>query len=270
MSKIVIVFIGLWISTNTTLAASKMKFGCTKPLRIGLYEMGILYSSQTKKGADKDVAEILSQKTKCPVEYVVMPRARIWQLIERGELDITLSALANNEREAFAAFSPYVLAENYAILDKSLHKVKTLEDLASLPKEARVNVGVVRSFAYGKEIDAFLKTAKERGIVIEFANLNELFEAVEKNQVKITFGSIEALQDFVNRPNIKDHIVVRSVMKDKIPAHVVFSKKNFTAEQLKAWDEVVTSLLKDGTVKKVFRKYIPEKIYSDFSIKTRF
>lgn len=270
MNKIGTAFIILLISTSATLAASAVRFGCTKPLRIGLYEMGILYSSQTKKGADKDVAEILSQKTNCPIEFVVMPRARIWQLIERGELDITLSALANDEREAFAAFSPYVLAENYAILDKSLHKVKTLEDIASLPKEARFNVGVVRSFAYGKEIDAFLKTAKSRGIVIEFASLNELFQAVEKHQVKVTFGSLEALQDFVNRPNVKDHIIVRSVMKDKIPAHVVFSKKNFTPEQLKAWNEVVAGILKDGTVKKVFRKYIPEKIYSDFSIKTRF
>ena len=245
------------------------KFGCEKPLKVGLYEMGILYSSVTKQGADKDVAEILSQKTNCQIEFSAMPRARIWQLLEDGELDFTLSALTNPDREKFARFIPYVLAENYAILDDSLRKIKSLEDMMTISKEARVNVGVVRSFSYGPEIDNFILMAKNKGIVIEFAHLNELYEAVEKKQVMITFGSIEVLQNYVQRPNVKNHIVVRSVMKDKIPAHVAFSKKQFTPEQLNAWNEVISISLKDGTFKKVFKKYIPEKLYSDFSIKTK-
>lgn len=268
MNKIVVTIFVTLMAQNIWAMASE-KFGCAKPVRVGLYEMGILYSNETKKGADKDVAEILSQKTNCPAEFIVLPRARIWQMLERGELDMTLSAIANPEREKFAAFFPYVLAENYAILDKSLHRIKSLEDMMSIPKEARINVGIVRSFAYGKEIDEFIKRAVERGIVIEFADLNDLYQAIEKNQVKITFGSLEALQVFVNRPKVKDHIIVRSIMKDKIPANVALSRKNFTDAQLNAWNEVVTGILKDGTVRKAFKQYVPEKIYSDFSIKPR-
>lgn len=266
LQKLYLVFILLIFSVQLMAQKIDQKFGCKRPLKVGLYEMGMLYSSQTKKGTDKDVAEALEKLTNCKFQYMVLPRARIWQLIETGELDITLSGVVTEEREVFAAFYPYGLGKNHIILDKNLPKVKTLQDVLNLPKDVRVNVGVVRSFSYGKEIDNFIAEAKKRGMVIEFPDLVELASAIEKKRVKVTFASLVVLHDFLKSPTVKENVLIRDLTADMITANLVLSKKNFNKKQQEEWAFVVKKMLGSGEMKRIFQEYFPNLNYQNYAV----
>ena len=95
----------VFCAASPTLAADKPD--CDRPLSLALHDHGLLYSGQTGEGIDKDVADELIRRSGCKVSVTVMPRARIWQLIESGGLDFSLSGITNEARDRFASFAWY-------------------------------------------------------------------------------------------------------------------------------------------------------------------
>ena len=55
---------------------------CSRPYSLALHEHGLLYAGQTGEGIDKDVADELARRSGCRIAVSVMPRSRIWQLID--------------------------------------------------------------------------------------------------------------------------------------------------------------------------------------------
>ena len=80
---------------------------CSRTYTLAFHDHGLLYSAETNTGIDKDVADELIRRSGCKVTVSLMPRARIWQLIESGALDFSLSGIANAERDKFAGFAWY-------------------------------------------------------------------------------------------------------------------------------------------------------------------
>ena len=76
-------------------------------MTLALHDHGLLYSSVTDAGIDKDFATELIKRSGCKISVTVMPRARIWQLIESGALDFSLSGISNEAREEFSSFAWY-------------------------------------------------------------------------------------------------------------------------------------------------------------------
>ena len=66
---------------------------CSRPFTLALHDHGLLYDSQTGEGIDKDMADELTRRSGCKINVSLMPRARIWQLIESGALDFSLSGI---------------------------------------------------------------------------------------------------------------------------------------------------------------------------------
>ena len=91
---------------------------CSRPLTLALHDHGLLYSAETNTGIDKDFADELIRRSGCKVTVSLMPRARIWQLIESGALDFSLSGIANNERYRFASFAWYFSNKYYLLVRK--------------------------------------------------------------------------------------------------------------------------------------------------------
>ena len=88
---------------------------CSRPLTLALHDHGLLYSSQTGEGIDKDIADELIRRSGCRISVSLLPRARIWQLIESGALDFSLSGIGNEARERYAAFAWYFSNKYYLL-----------------------------------------------------------------------------------------------------------------------------------------------------------
>lgn len=259
-----IVLLNFLILASQVVAEEKSQFGCQKPVVVGLYEYGIMYSEKTKSGVDKETAELLAKKTGCEIRFQVKPRARIWQEIETGDLDITLSALKNSDREKFGAFIPYVTGKTLIVLEKSLSNVSSLEDILDIYPSKRVNVGVVRSFSYGEEVDSFLRKASAKGMVIEFPDMASLFEGVEKKQVKVTFGTAALLPDYLKQYKILDKIIIKDITKQQFQAHVVLSRKRFKDSEIENWKKVIREVKSNGELEKIFLSYVPRDVINRY------
>ena len=106
----------LLIAGSAVLATDKPD--CNRPLTLALHDHGLLYSSDTGTGIDKDVADEPTRRSGCKIRISVMPRARIWQLIESGALDFSLSGITNAERDRFAGFAWYFANKYYLLVRK--------------------------------------------------------------------------------------------------------------------------------------------------------
>ena len=96
---------------------------CSRPLSLALHEHGLLYSSQTGEGIDKDIADELARRSGCTISVSLMPRARIWQLIESGGLDFSLSGISNEARLRFASFAWYFSNHYYLLVANSASRL---------------------------------------------------------------------------------------------------------------------------------------------------
>ncbi|MFD2271202.1 hypothetical protein ACFS07_08875 [Undibacterium arcticum] len=83
----------------TTAVAAKDGPDCSRPMTLALHDHGLLYSADQDVGIDKDFADELIRRSGCKISLTLMPRGRIWQLIERGVLDFSLSGITNEERD---------------------------------------------------------------------------------------------------------------------------------------------------------------------------
>ncbi|MDP1357576.1 transporter substrate-binding domain-containing protein, partial [Klebsiella pneumoniae] len=68
------------------------------------------------QGVDKDLVDALAQRSGCKLSTVVDSRARIWDQLARGTLEITTSGVATPERERIAEFWPYFRSRNRAVV----------------------------------------------------------------------------------------------------------------------------------------------------------
>ena len=100
---------------------------CERTFTLALHDHGLLYDSQTGEGIDRDMADALQQRSGCSISVSMLPRARIWQLIESGLLDFSLSGISNPAREQFASFGWY-FSNKYHLLVRRDAGVQSLAD----------------------------------------------------------------------------------------------------------------------------------------------
>ena len=225
---------------------------CTRPLSLGLHEHGLLYSSQTGEGIDKDIADELIRRSGCRIKLVVMPRARIWQLLESGTLDFSLSAISNEVRDRFAAFAWY-MSNKYYLLVRRDANVRSVDEFR---RHAGLKVGAVRSFRYGPQANRFVDQLDDEQRVTYASGLEPLYEILIENHIQgmiiepVDYPAIEGsqLRALTNLLEFDDPPVLHGL---------VMSRKSISPAQQQAWRELMMSMRADGTVRRIFEKYLP-------------
>jgi polar amino acid transport system substrate-binding protein len=225
---------------------------CTRPLSLGLHEHGLLYSSQTGEGIDKDIADELMRRSGCRIKLLVMPRARIWQLLESGTLDFSLSAIADETRERFAAFAWYMSNKYYLLARRDAN----VRDVEAFRRHAALRIGVIRSFRYGPRANRFVDELDDEQRVTYATGFDPLFQILIENQIQgviiepVDYPAIESspLRALTSILEFDDPPVLHGL---------VMSRKSLAPEQQQAWRQVMISMRADGTVRRIFEKYFP-------------
>ena len=228
---------------------------CTRPLSLALHEHGLLYSAQTGEGIDKDLADELARRSGCKLSVSVMPRARIWQLIESGALDFSLSGITNEARDRFAAFAWYE-ANKYYLLVRKDAGVKTLAEFERNPS---LMLGVIRSFRYNPNANRFVDALDAARRVSFATSLEPLYQVLLDGRVQamiiepfdyptIESGAIRAQTTIVE---FDDPAVLHGL---------IMSKKSLPPAQQQAWRALVDEMRADGTVQRIFEKYFSPEL----------
>ncbi|MGV8894670.1 MAG: substrate-binding periplasmic protein [Burkholderiaceae bacterium] len=223
---------------------------CTRPLTLALHDHGLLYSAQTDAGIDKDFADELIRRSGCKITVTAMPRARIWQLIESGALDFSLSGITNAARDKFAGFAWYFSNKYYLLVRKDT-KVQQQADFEDNPK---LMLGIIRSFRYSENANRMVDNlALERRI--EYATqLEPLYQIMALNRVQ---GMIIEPFDYpqVDTNAIRTLTTIVDLNDASVLHGLIMSKKAITADEQEKWRSLVNTMRADGTVLRIFEKY---------------
>jgi polar amino acid transport system substrate-binding protein len=223
---------------------------CSRPFTLALHDHGLLYSADTNTGIDKDFADELIRRSGCEVGVSLMSRARIWQLIESGALDFSLSGIASAERNRFAAFAWYFSNKYYLLVrqDAGVHR------LADFEGSARLHLGVIRSFRYSESANRLVDKLLAANRVSQANGLAPLYQALLLNQIQ---GMIIEPFDYpaLDEKQIRGVTTLIEFDDPAVPHGLIMSKKALaTAEQAK-WRALVNDMRADGTVRRIFEKH---------------
>ena len=231
-------------------AWSADKPDCSRTLSLALHEHGLLYSSQTGEGIDKDIADELVRRSGCKFSIALMPRARIWQLIESGALDFSLSGITNDARERFAAFAWYFSNKYYLLVRKDAG----VKGMADFERNPDLKLGVIRSFRYSASANRLVDALEGQQRLSYSASLDPLYEVLLENRVQAMI--IEPFDyPTIEQATIRAVTQVLEFDDPAVPHGLIMSKKSLPPAQQRAWRALVDEMRADGTMQRIFEKY---------------
>ncbi|WP_367849602.1 substrate-binding periplasmic protein [Rhodoferax sp. WC2427] len=225
---------------------------CGRPLTLALHVHGVLYSADLDAGIDKDFADALTQRSGCNIQVSVLPRARIWQLIESGALDFSLSGIATEERNTYAAFAWYFSNKYYLLVNKSAN----VHGLSDFEEQPAMKLGAIRGFRYSTTANRMVDKLAQAGRVSYASGLDPLYQVLALGRIQgmviepFDIGDIESKR-------ISDTTQIIEFNDPPVPHGLIISKKSISPAEITKWQAVVQSLRNDGSVLRIFEKYFP-------------
>jgi polar amino acid transport system substrate-binding protein len=233
---------------------------CSRPLTLALHEHGLLYSADNDSGIDKDFADELIRRSGCKVNISLLPRARIWQLIESGALDFSLSGIGSAERKRFAGFAWYFSNKYYLLVRKD----SGVTQLADFERSDKLWLGVIRSFRYSESANRLVDTLVDANRVSQAGGLAPLYEALLLNRIQgmiIEPFDIPALDE----KNIRE-VTTLIELNDPAVAHgLIMSRKALPSAEQEKWRALVDEMRADGFVRRIFEKYFNPDLAAEMS-----
>ncbi|GAB2886539.1 hypothetical protein GCM10027093_22020 [Paraburkholderia jirisanensis] len=223
---------------------------CSRPFTLALHEHGLLYSTDTDSGIDKDFADALARRSGCEIHVSVMSRARIWKLIESGALDFSLSGITNAERDHYASFAWYFSDKFYLLVRKD----SGIRALTDFEHNNRFQLGVIRSFRYSDSANRLVDSLAAENRVSLAGGLDPLYQALIAKHIQ---GMIIEPFDYpvLQEDNIRNVTTIIEFNDPAVPHGLIMSKKALSDDERARWQALVDDMRADGTVRRIFRKY---------------
>lgn len=223
---------------------------CSRPLSLALHDHGLLYSADTSTGIDKDLARELIRRSGCKVHISLLPRARIWQLIESGALDFSLSGISNAQRDKFAGFA-WCFANPYYLLVRRDSAVQQLEDFERNPQ---LQLGVIRSFRYSEGANRLVDRLTAQQRVTQSSGLAALFTALAAGQIQAMI--IEPFDyPTLDSARIRETTRIIEFGDPPVPHGLIMSRASLSEAEQAQWRALVVEMRRDGTMQRIFEKY---------------
>ena len=228
---------------------------CSRIYTLALHDHGLLYSADTDTGIDKDVADELIRRSGCKVVVSLMPRARIWQLIESGALDFSLSGIANPERDQFAGFAWY-FSNKYYLLVRNDAGVR---NLSGFEQNDTLQLGVIRSFRYSESANQLVDKLQNANRISQAGGLAPLYQALLLGRVQ---GMVVEPFDFpaLEEKNIRAMASTFEFSDPPVPHGLIMSKKALSSPQQAQWRALVNGMRADGSMRRIFEKYFKPEL----------
>ena len=223
---------------------------CARPYTLALHDHGLLYSADTDSGIDRDFADALSRRSGCTIAISLMSLARIWQLIESGALDFSLSGIATPERLRYASFAWY-FSNKYYLLVRKDSGIRQIAQVDTIP---RFQLGVIRSFRYSDKANRLVDMLSAHDQVTQAGGLDPLYAALLSNRIQ---GMIMEPFDYpaLQAKQLREQTAIIEFNDPATPHGLIMSNKSLSAAEREKWRALVDAMRADGTVKRIFEKY---------------
>lgn len=242
--------IALFITFGSVCSASAAGPDCSRPFTLALHDHGLLYSGETDTGIDKDVADELIRRSGCKFTTSLMARSRIWQLIESGSLDFSLSGITNAERDKFAGFAWYFSNKYYLLVRKD----SGVRNQVDFERNEKLQLGVIRSFRYSPSANQLVDKLQAVNRVSQAGGLAPLYQTLMQNQIQ---GMLIEPFDYpsLEEKKIRDVTTIVEFGDPPVPHGLIMSKKSLPLAEQEKWRALVNGMRSDGTMRRIFEKY---------------
>lgn len=228
---------------------------CSRPVRVALFEFGVLYRASTNDGIDPQLLDVIKSRTGCQFERVVLPRNRIWAELQNGSLDLATGAIPTPERKAYGYLLPYLKTRNLVLVRKEVAPgLKSMADLESGPER----IGVVRGFRHEPAYDALVALLEKQDRVVKAADVAENLKLLDKGIVAAIFAQPIVFRQYLSEDYLQSQVVLRDwAPNDEMSiGALILSRKSFTPVQANNWDALLVALQRDGTLQRIYRSFL--------------
>ena len=228
---------------------------CSRSFTLALHDHGLLYSADTDTGIDKEVAEELVRRSGCKVTVSLMARSRIWQLIESGALDFSLSGITNNERDKFAAFAWYFTNKYYLLVRKDAG----VRHQSDFEKNRALQLGVIRSFRYSASANRLVDKMQESARLSQSGGLAPLYQLLMQNRIQ---GMIIEPFDYpaLEAREIREISTIVEFNDPPVPHGLIMSRRALSMAEQDKWRALINDMRADGTMRRIFEKYFKPEL----------
>jgi len=247
--------IAILIALTSASAASAARPDCSRSFTLALHDHGLLFSADTNTGIDKDVADELVRRSGCKVTVSLMARARIWQLIESGALDFSLSGITSAERDKFAGFAWYFTNKYYLLARKDSGVLNQTD----FEKNQKLQLGVIRAFRYSESANRLVDTLQEQNRVSQAGGLEPLYQALMENKIQ---GMIIEPFDYpaLSEKKIRDVSTIVEFNDPPVLHGLIMSKKSLSLAEQDKWRSLINDMRTDGTLLRIFATYFKPEL----------
>lgn len=225
-----------------------------RPIRFSHYEFGLLFS-EGFGGIDDDVQQELERRSGCKFVVDVRSRARIWNELEAGTLDMAGSGVQTPPRNQFAWFAHYVIEDNQVHIGAGVPD--SVNSMEAFINSTDLTFGGVRSYSYSPYYDKQVETLIKLGRFNNAIEPKMLYRMFDGGRFDIFIASqMLSLHYFKVLQLPMPKRIVDWDPGPPTPSGLVISKKSFTAEQAKGWQQLIDQMIQDGTMKNILIRHM--------------
>ncbi len=206
------------------------------------------------KGLSYDLIEEIAKRLNIVIKIIHVPWKRMLYMLKHGELDIAIAIYWNFERDKKFLYSiPYFKNEVRIFVKKGKEfKLNKLEDL--IPHTGIIPAGG----SFGEKFDLFAKNN------LDLFQLHEKgLKGKEKKTKLILFDHFDYfVQDhldgmmYLKQVGFHQKIIPLPYVINKVDVHFAMSRKSKMNILLPKINEIIKSMIKEGLIEKMTKKYI--------------
>jgi len=152
----------------------------------------------------------------------------------------------------------YLFVKNYAIVhSKVAVKVRNAADFMAQPQ---LQMGAVTSFKHGAAQDEWLTQLRQTKRVQESPDAETLFMKLKDRRVDAIFSHPPVYRKYLSAMGMEKTVEIQDWTPGEkgVSAGLVLSKHHFSATEAEKWRPLVLEMMQDGTLKKIYMKYMTE------------
>lgn len=230
-------------------------YGCDGgPIRVGITNAGVMYHDG--RGADVDVFEWFTDETGCVFDLIPVSRSNVFNMVQRGEIDVVPSSGRISARERYAWFVPYAFV-HFVVLANA-ERVPEILDFSELDDIDGLTVGRAQGAGYDRFFDFRFDDLQSKGRI-------KIYDSYDAAVVGLMDGEIDATVSVpaIYRMHISDmeqdqrFRILDLSPSDPLPVSILFSKGRFSAAHTANWLRLMERLQLSGKFLEILERYLP-------------
>ena len=232
---------------------------CPPVTRVGISDLGLAAyrDGTTIRGTSVDIVNELARRTGCKVDYVWLPRARLFMEMETGHIDMTMGAVRQAERDAYASFYPYAYVQYDLLLLRRADQHFT--GLTDFVQRGSGRLNLTRGFKYPAAIDALLNTLTAQGRVEEVNSFETVFSKLEMGRADGTLATAQIYAKYLSPDQLRHQISVIPLPEVEAQfSGIYLSHRSLSAADRLRFGKALKAMVADQSIISIYHRYFDE------------